>query len=330
MKRYALFSLAWTRAMRSATSTTCAIATTALAVSAELFLPRGRAGRRAASHVAWRGAQGEDGAARAAGDRRGARRGLVHRRHATAPVRARPRGPANWDLVAAMLRDWDQPSGEAHVAGPQRDRCAALLAAGRGDAAEAERMAAIAIEGATATGVRWDELEARRAAGIAALLRGDGEEAVARLRWVWDYVADAGVLDPGVFPVAADLVDAGGDADAVIGRLRELPGHPWARATLLRCEGAFEAVEAYRALGLEFDAARTLLALGRREEAAAAFDALGSPGWAAFARAEPRSHPRAPRRGRSALRRAGARAGRRASRSRGRSRRGAPRRCGRR
>jgi hypothetical protein len=106
------------------------------------------------------------------------------------------------------------------------------------------------------------------------------------------------VLDPGVFPVAADLVEAGGDADAVFARLRDAGDHPWARATLLRCEGAPEAVAAYRALGLEFDAARTLLAHGRRTEAAAAFDELGSPGWAAFSRAEPRSRPPAPRRGR--------------------------------
>jgi hypothetical protein len=84
--------------------------------------------------------------------------------------------------------------------------------------------------------------------------------------------------------VAADLVEAGGDADAVIAYLRAARDHPWAQATLLRCEGEPSAVEAYRALGLKFDAARTLLALGRRGEAAAAFDALGSPGWAALAR----------------------------------------------
>ena len=295
MKRYALFSLAWTRAMRSRDIDDVCERHAALAVPAEQLYHA--VVRVSALRHMWRGEVREA-------------RTALHALLATAEERGEGWSTAamrlhlcelalrtgEWDLVAGMLRDWDQPSGEAHVAGPQRDRCAALLAAGRGDAAEAERMAAIAIEGATATGVRWDELEARRAAGIAALLRGDAEEAVARLRWVWDYVADAGVLDPGVFPVAADLVDAGGDADAVIARLRELPGHPWARATLLRCEGAFEAVEAYRALGLEFDAARTLLALGRREEAAAAFDALGSPGWAA--RAEPRSRPPAPRRGR--------------------------------
>jgi hypothetical protein len=139
--------------------------------------------------------------------------------------------------------------------------------------------------------VRWDEIEARRALGLAALLRGETALAAERLQWVWDYVMDAGVRDPGVFPVAADLVEAGGDVDAVATRLRAAGEHPWARATLLRVEGAPEAVAAYRALGLEFDAARTLLALGMREEAAAAFAALGSPGWAA--RAEPRSRPRA-------------------------------------
>jgi hypothetical protein len=132
--------------------------------------------------------------------------------------------------------------------------------------------------------VGWYEWAPPRAAGIAALLRGDTETAAERLRWVWDYVVDAGVLDPGVFPVAADLVEAGGDADAVLAYLRAAGDHPWARATVLRCEGAVDdAVAAYRALGLEFDAARTLLAGGRGGEAAAAFDALGSPGWAVLA-----------------------------------------------
>ena len=186
-----------------------------------------------------------------------------------------------WDLVARMLREWDQPSGEAHVAGPHArplrraaGRRPGRRRGGRADGRERDR---------GRDGDRRALGRARGAAraGIAALLRGDREPAAARLRWVWDYVVDAGVLDPGVFPVAADLVEAGGDADAVLARLRDAGDHPWARATLLRCEGAPEAVAAYRALGLQFDAARTLLAHGRREEAAAAFDALGSPGWAA-------------------------------------------------
>jgi hypothetical protein len=70
----------------------------------------------------------------------------------------------------------------------------------------------------------------------------------------------------------------------VLAYLRTAGDHPWARATVRRCEGAVDdAVAAYRALGLEFDAARTLLAGGRGGEAAAAFDALGSPGWAVLA-----------------------------------------------
>ena len=61
-----------------------------------------------------------------------------------------------------------------------------------------------------------------------------------------------------------------------------------------------EAADTYGALGLRFDRARAVLALGRAqrrlkkwgvarsslEQAAAAFDGMGSPGWAEHARAE--------------------------------------------
>ena len=83
-------------------------------------------------------------------------------------------------------------------------------------------------------------------------------------------------------------------------------GHPWAELAARRCaaladDGDLGDVAAgYERLGLRFDAARCLLAHGRAErrqrrwraardalgEAAARFDALGSPGWADLARAE--------------------------------------------
>jgi DNA-binding CsgD family transcriptional regulator len=91
--------------------------------------------------------------------------------------------------------------------------------------------------------------------------------------------------------------------------------HPWGLASAKRCEGIVElaseyraeavaaldeAVGAYELLGLRFDAARSLLALGRAqrrhrkwgaarrslERAEAAFAGLGSPGWIDETRAE--------------------------------------------
>ncbi len=97
--------------------------------------------------------------------------------------------------------------------------------------------------------------------------------------------AAKGVDDPGVFPVAPDLVEALveneelDEARDVTGRLRELAeeqSHPWGLASVKRCEGLLRfpddsesatasllaAVSDYEALGLRFDAARTLLLLG--------------------------------------------------------------------
>ena len=109
------------------------------------------------------------------------------------------------------------------------------------------------------------------------------------------------------------------EARAVTHRLRELSErqeHPWGLATARRCSALIalasgdhdesdatamtDAAAAYEELGLKFDRARTLLALGRAqrrlkqwrgareslEQAISAFDALGSPGWAAEARAQ--------------------------------------------
>ena len=75
-----------------------------------------------------------------------------------------------WDAAARLLDEWAESSDRELLIFPMYERCRALLAAGRGRAGEAERWAAKAIARADATGVRWDELEALRARGIAALL----------------------------------------------------------------------------------------------------------------------------------------------------------------
>ena len=91
---------------------------------------------------------------------------------------------------------------------PTYQRCRALLALGRGDAAEARRWAEPALEEAAARGYAWPMLEATRALGQAALLAHEPERAVTYLRAVWEHTEREGVDEPGAFPVAGELVEA--------------------------------------------------------------------------------------------------------------------------
>jgi DNA-binding CsgD family transcriptional regulator len=224
----------------------------------------------------------------------------------------------HWAAASRALDEWVE---SADVPPPVREpvhaRCRALLAAGRGDVAEAERAAGDAIAGAEATGIRWQLLEGLRARGLARLLAHEPARAAADLRAVWRTAEREGVEDPGAFPVAPDLVEAlldtgeRDEARAVTARLRELADaqrHPWGQASAHRCAAlleedwaaAEEVAARYERLGLPFDRARSLLALGRAARgrqrwraargllapAAEAFGALGSAGWAQDARAE--------------------------------------------
>jgi DNA-binding NarL/FixJ family response regulator len=160
---------------------------------------------------------------------------------------------------------------------------------------------------------------------MAALLEQRHEQAVEDLERVWEHCEREGVLDPGVFPVALDLVEAlveFGDlarARGVTERLGQVAGqqdHPWATAGERRCRALVllasdprdeaaaallrEAADSFTALGLRFDAPRCRLALGRAlrrakrwrgarealESAVAGFGTLGSNGWADRARSE--------------------------------------------
>ena len=227
--------------------------------------------------------------------------------------------------AARLLDEWGQSGDDMLLLGPHYQRCRALLAAIRGLPGEVEEWAAKTIADAQAAGIAWDDLDAHRARGLAALRSGDPAGALENLRPVWEHMQREGVDDPGVFPVAPDLVDAlaeTGERDealALIGRLTELAAeqdHPWAHATAERC-GAVVALAAdtydadaaaalerasgaYEELGLGFDAARSLLSLGRSqrrfkkwgaarsalERAAARFDTLEATGWAELAREE--------------------------------------------
>jgi DNA-binding NarL/FixJ family response regulator len=182
-----------------------------------------------------------------------------------------------------------------------------------------------ALARAEATGIGWDRLETLRAGGMAALLTHEPARAAESLRTVWEHTQREGVDEPGVFPVAPELVEALvelgelDEAQAVADRLRELAqqqDHPWGLTTARRCDALVrltsdrqydeaanelaEAADAYGTLGLRFDRARSLRSLGRAqrrlrkraaaqaslEQAAAEFDALGSSGWAEEARSE--------------------------------------------
>jgi tetratricopeptide (TPR) repeat protein len=171
---------------------------------------------------------------------------------------------------------------------PQYQRCRALLAAGRGDTKEARRWATDTLQRAKAVGARWDELEALRARAMAALLEQAPERAVEDLRMVWECCEREGVLDPGAFPVAPELVEAlveVGELDAArevterLGELAEQQDHAWGRANAKRCRALVtlasdqkhepsaallpEAVGDFERLELRFDAACCLLGLGR-------------------------------------------------------------------
>jgi DNA-binding CsgD family transcriptional regulator len=168
------------------------------------------------------------------------------------------------------------------------------------------------------------ELDARTLLGLTELLDHDPARAASSLAAVWEHTEREGIEEPGVFPVGPQLVEARVElgeveaARAVAARLRQLAeqqAHPWGLAAAKQCEALLEltaryderaaqvleqAAGEYDALGLRFDAARSLLLLGRLlrrhrkwgaarrvlGSAAAAFDALESPGWAEEARAQ--------------------------------------------
>jgi DNA-binding NarL/FixJ family response regulator len=228
------------------------------------------------------------------------------------------------DAAVRALDELDQWAALEPVAAGLRPRAQAALAAVRGDPGRAKALAAEAIRASDSDPHGWDRLEALRAAGLAALLAREPERAITSLAAVWEHTAREGVQDPGAFPVAGDLAEAlaeagqAGAAGEVTGRLAALAAtqqHPWGLATAARsaavvtlaegydeaaAAGLAQAAAAYQALGLDFDAARTLLVLGRAQrrakkraaarqsldQARAGFDQLGCPGWALVAAAE--------------------------------------------
>jgi DNA-binding CsgD family transcriptional regulator len=228
-----------------------------------------------------------------------------------------------WESATRLLDEWESADRQLLITATY-ERSRALLAAGRGFPEEAERWATSSLAGSEPYGYRWQVLEALRARGVAALFAGEPARAAESLGAVWEHMRREGVDEPGVFPVAPDLVEAHvelGEFDQArevtecLRALSEEQEHPWGLAGVKRCDaliklakqydeeaatGLAEAAAAYGALGLRFDRARALLGLGRAqrrwkkwgaargslEQAVAEFGEMGSPGWAEQARSE--------------------------------------------
>ena len=114
----------------------------------------------------------------------------------------------DWQTAQRLLDEWEETAEREFFVEPYHKRCRALLAAGRGLPDEALRWSADTIGRAEAIDFQWDWLEGLRARGIVALLVGEPVHAVQSLRLAWEHITREGVDEPGVFPVAPDLVEA--------------------------------------------------------------------------------------------------------------------------
>jgi DNA-binding NarL/FixJ family response regulator len=317
VQRTALYALAWARAMSGRDIDD--LCRSSRAVSDETAYIAAAPERVAGQRLVWRG---ETGRAREAlarllalADERGELESYALMRLHVCELHLRT---GAWNAAEALLEEWSQSTDRELMFRPKYERCRALLAAGRGDIEETERWGTLAVARGEDTGCRWDEFEGVRALSIGWLLAHQPAEAAERLRAVWDHNEREGVREPGVFPVAPELVQALTEveeieqAEAITARLADLAerqAHPWALITARRCrsvvrlagslgdaeaaEGLERAAAEYEALGLHFDAARSLLSLGRAlrrrrqwgsarsamERAATAFEAMNSPGW---------------------------------------------------
>ena len=202
----------------------------------------------------------------------------------------------------------------------------AVVAVRCGDVSEARELASLGHEHAERFGDVWNRLEADHVLALAALQSGEPEAAETRLRSVFDHVVAVGLLEPGTFPVAPDLVEAlalQGRHDEALEVTRWLEqisadqDHPWGHALSERSrvlvgllDGSIPSQEAssritavadaLTTLGLLHDAARAHLVIGsalRRQRqwglardhldgAQARFEELGAGGWSATVRAE--------------------------------------------
>lgn len=319
-----LYALAWTRSLGGRSADDLCRRFRDLTEDAAFYMAPSPE-RVAAQRLVWRGAIAEARTALTGlmdmADERGEPSSYALQRLHVCELELRAGG---WDVAERLLDEWAESSDSELLLWPMYERCRALVAVGRGDTAAAVTWADEALARARRTGSNWDLLESTRALGTARLLSGEPELAAEALRRAWEYTEREGVHDPGTFPAAPELVEALveleelDEASAVVARLAELSAaqdHPWGLVTTRRSRAAIglagaydehdadeleEAAREYARLGLAFDAARSLLALGRAQRrsrkwgaardvlgrAARAFEELGSHGWAEASRAE--------------------------------------------
>lgn len=224
--------------------------------------------------------------------------------------------------LAAAQEDLDISARET----PDTELLRAEVEVRYGDPEAARRWGRTARDRADELGHTWIRMEAERALAMADLQAGEPQAAADRLRAVFDHVVAAGVREPGMFPVAPELVEAlvllgrYDEARAVLAWLEEVSAeqdHPWGGAMATRSrvllelsEGSLAPADAaataravaadLEGLGLVHDAARAHLVVGaalRRQRqwglareqlarAAELFGRLGADGWARTARSE--------------------------------------------
>ena len=102
------------------------------------------------------------------------------------------------------LLDLDLSANEATTLEVMR----AVVESRYGDVSTAREWATLGRAHADRFGDVWNRLEADHVLALAALQSGEPEAAEALLRGVLDHVVGAGLLEPGAFPVAPDLVEA--------------------------------------------------------------------------------------------------------------------------
>ena len=243
----------------------------------------------------------------------------------------------NLAAAASLLDEWGESSDYETQFRPQYPRCRALLEVQRGAGEEAQRWADETIQLAQAAGSMWDELEARRApgdqrpdrvsrptgprrpvgrSGSTASGRGCSTRAPSRSRRSSSRRLSELERFEDAAAGRAPAGRAGRAAGSPLGErhrqaLRRGPragDRRRRRRRVPRCWRRRPSISS--ALGLRFDSARCLLALGRAqrrlkqwrgaretlERAAIAFAALGADGWVARARVRARARRRAPAR----------------------------------
>ena len=138
--------------------------------------------------------------------------------------------------AARALDELDEWAALEPEAAGTRARLQAVLAAVRGDPGRATALAAQVLQVGESDAHEWDRLEARRAAGLAALLAREPEQAAASLAAVWEHTVREGVEDPGAPPGSRGGGPAAGQRPQVSG-IRGRAGRRGRRPALPRPAG---------------------------------------------------------------------------------------------